>query len=451
MSILYTLSILLYGLGIRIAALFNPKAKRWVQGRKGLFRKLDETLKQNQGNWKGNVWFHCASLGEFEQGCPVIEGFRELYPDYRIILTFYSPSGYEVRNSYQGAEGVFYMPLDTPLNARRWINRLNPKLVFIVKYEYWFNFLKVLSQKRIPVFIISAIFHENQLFFKKYSNWFKKQLNHVSWFFLQSEDAKKLAETLGIKNFTISGDTRFDRVWSIRQQHKSFPLIEEFARDARVILGGSTWEPDEEMILGLLNENHPNLKFIIAPHEVHPSRIEALEASWQFAVCSWQKTQDTPSGIANHGSRIADRGPAVIRYSQLTKETASSARVIIMDSIGILAHLYQYAYVSVIGGGFGVGIHNTLEAAAFGNPVAFGPNFQKFSEARELVRLGGAFSIRNSTELSELVNGLLENEEEYHRISYICHNYVENNRGATHRILQGIQTLGFIASSRKNS
>jgi len=235
MSALYTFSILLYGLGIRIAALFNPKARKWVQGRKGLFRKLDETLKQNPGRWKGNVWFHCASLGEFEQGHPVIEGFRELFPDYRIILTFYSPSGYEVRNSYQGVEGVFYMPLDIPLNARRWINRLNPKLVFIVKYEYWFNFLKVLDQKRIPVFIISAIFHENQPFFKKYGSWFKKQLNHVSWFFLQSEDTKKLAETLGIKTFTISGDTRFDRVWSIRQQHKSFPLIEEFARGARVV------------------------------------------------------------------------------------------------------------------------------------------------------------------------------------------------------------------------
>ncbi|MBN1199768.1 MAG: 3-deoxy-D-manno-octulosonic acid transferase, partial [Bacteroidales bacterium] len=259
MSTLYTLSILLYGLAIRIAALFSPKARQWVSGRKGLFRELDNWLQSNGKNgiegWKGTVWFHCASLGEFEQGRPLIEGFRELYPGYRILLTFYSPSGYEVRNRYEGADGVFYMPLDTPGNAKRWISRVNPTLVFFIKYEYWFNFLNELNRKHVPVFIVSAIFHPDQPFFKRYGGWFRKQLNHVSWFYLQSEDAKTLAESLNLSNFTITGDTRFDRVWSIREQRQPFPLIEKFAGDSRIFLGGSTWEPDEELILHLINQH----------------------------------------------------------------------------------------------------------------------------------------------------------------------------------------------------
>ncbi|NQV01599.1 MAG: 3-deoxy-D-manno-octulosonic acid transferase, partial [Bacteroidia bacterium] len=281
---IYSLSILLYGLGIRIAALFLPKARKWMEGRGLLFRRLEESLKKSEGNWKGNVWFHCASLGEFEQGRPVIESFRELYPEYRIILTFFSPSGYEVRKSYTGADGIFYMPLDTPWNARKWLRILNPKLVFFIKYEYWFNFLTELNRKNIPVFIISAIFHQNQPFFKGYGGWFRKQLKNISWFFLQSEDAKIFAESLEIKHFTITGDTRFDRVWSIREQRKPFPLIEQFTGSARIFLGGSTWEPDEALILGLINQNHPGLKFIIAPHEVHGSRIEELKKSLQLAV-----------------------------------------------------------------------------------------------------------------------------------------------------------------------
>ncbi|MFC2101855.1 3-deoxy-D-manno-octulosonic acid transferase [Bacteroidota bacterium] len=457
MNILYSLSILLYGLGIRVAALFNPKARKWVEGRKGLFRKLDENLKLSNGSWKGNVWFHCASLGEFEQGLPVIEGFRERYPDYRIIITFYSPSGYEVRNRYEGAEGIFYMPLDTPWNAQRWIKRLNPKLVFFIKYEYWFNFLKELNKRKIPVFIISAIFHENQPFFKSYGSWFKKQLNHISWFFLQSDETKKLAESLEIKNFTIAGDTRFDRVASIREKRKPFPLIELFAKDSKLFLGGSSWEPDEAIILDLIKQNPPNLKFIIAPHEVHASRIEALVASLQLAVGSLQSSAPRYHGTTAPAHQLTS-SPAhqltsspVLLYSELTPENATSARVIVVDSIGILAHLYQYASFSFIGGGFGVGIHNILEAAAFGNPVLFGPNFQKFTEARELIRLGGAFSVRDKREFAAVMKELLQSDEEYQKISSICQNYVESNRGATRRILQGIQTLGFIAPPKNNS
>ena len=386
-------------------------------------------MKRSENNWKGNVWFHCASLGEFEQGRPVIEGFRELFPEYRIILTFYSPSGYDVKKSYAGAEGIFYMPLDTPGNAKRWIRILNPKLVFFIKYEYWFNFLTEINRKNIPVFIVSAIFHKNQPFFKGYGGWFRKQLKHISWFFLQSEDAKNLAESLGIKHFTISGDTRFDRVCKIREQPTSFPLIEQFARESRIFIGGSTWEPDESLILGLIKENIPDLKFIIAPHEVHTSRIEALEKRLQLAVGS----------------------SPVLLYSELTPENSAAARILIIDSIGMLAHLYQYSTFAWIGGGFGVGIHNILEAAVFGNPVMFGPNFQKFTEARELIHLGGAYCLQDENELTRIISDLIASTNEYNRVSSICKSFVENGQGATRRITQGIQTLGFITPSRKPS
>lgn len=459
MSFLYTLGILLYGLAIRIASLFNPKARRWVKGRRMIFRKLDDWLLASLNNGDkdltGTVWFHCASLGEFEQGRPLIEGFRALYPEYRILLTFYSPSGYEVRKEYDGADGVFYLPLDTPVNARRWISRLNPKLVFFIKYEYWFNFLQELDRKRIPVCIVSAIFHLDQPFFKRYGNWFRKQLSHVSWFYLQSEEVKAMAETLGIKNYTITGDTRFDRVWTIREQRKLFPLIQQFAGESRIFLGGSTWEPDEALIIGLMASSYPDVKFIIAPHEVHPSRIEALEISLQWAVGSKQSAVGNGQSATNNdwyqGSGIRDQSQAVIRYSALTQENASSARVLLIDTIGILAHLYQYATFSYIGGGFGVGIHNILEAAAFGNPVMFGPNYRKFTEARELIQAGSAFCIHDAKELAEVMDRLLGSGEEYQRISSISLHYVENNRGAARRILQSIQTLGFIASSRSGA
>ncbi|MFH1936718.1 MAG: 3-deoxy-D-manno-octulosonic acid transferase, partial [Bacteroidota bacterium] len=283
----------------------------------------------------------------------------------------------------------------------------------------------------------------NQPFFKRYGGWFRKQLQCISWFFMQSEEAKELAESLRIKHFTITGDTRFDRVVSIREQRTTFPLIEQFAGDARIFLGGSTWEPDEALIFGLMKEDHPNLKFIIAPHEVHPSRIKDLEKSLQSTVHSPQ------SSITSSPPHHLTTSPVTL-YSNLTPENAASTRIIIVDSIGILAHLYQYASISLIGGGFGAGIHNILEAAGFGNPVLFGPNYQKFTEARELIEAGGAFCVKTPADLERVVTSLLHDPESYSRVSSICKNYVENGQGATRRILQGIQTLGFIAPSRNN-
>jgi len=457
MRMLYTIGIYLYGLGIRIAGWLNPKAKKWIAGRKGLFRKLEQSLHSPGDDLKETVWFHCASLGEFEQGRPVIERFRELYPGYRIVLSFFSPSGYEVRKTYSGADVIFYLPLDTPANAGKLIGLLNPRLVFFVKYEYWFNMLVALRKRNIPVFIISAVFHTQQPFFKWYGKWFRKQLKNVSWFFVQNESSGTFIETLGIRNYTIAGDTRFDRVAMIREQKKPFPAVEKFAENAQIFLGGSTWEPDEELILSLIRKNPPGLKYIVAPHEVHESRIQELEGKL-LALGSGHKVQDSepllhhltksppspPSPVPGNRQPVTSNQSPVLRYSRLTPENAASAAILIIDSIGILAHLYQYASFSMIGGGFGVGIHNILEAAAFGNPVMFGPNYRKFTEAKELIDAGGAFCVKTPADVQQVLMMLLSSSDEYSRISAIGKNYVETGRGATQRILNGIQNLGFI-------
>lgn len=445
MDTIYTLGILMYGLGIRVAALVHPKARQWVKGRQGNFKRLERCV-QTTGGLKRTVWFHCASLGEFEQGRPVIERFRELWPGYRIILTFFSPSGYEVRSGYQGADGIFYLPLDTPWNACRWIRELKPELVFFIKYEYWFNFLDELNRKNIPVFIISAVFHREQPFFKWYGRWFRKKLEKISWFFLQNEEGKHLAEELGIKQFTITGDTRFDRVSRIREQNCQDPLIGTFRGDGRIFLGGSTWEPDEALVADLMKQNMPGLKFIIAPHEVHTSRIRTLETKL-MAECA---EADLLLAEGDRQSQVTDRVLQVVLFSRLTAENAATARIVIVDSIGILARLYRYASFAMIGGGFGAGIHNILEAAAFGSPVFFGPNYLKFTEARELIRTGGAFPVNGSPELIRMTSGLLNDPDEYRRVSTICRNYVEQGQGATERILRGIRNLGFVAPSPGN-
>ena len=274
-----------------MAALFNSKAGKWRHGRKQLFRKLEKSLQQSDGKYTHTVWFHCASLGEFEQGRPVMEQFRKLYPGYRIVLSFFSPSGYETRKNYSGADNVFYLPLDTPANVRKLLNLLQPKLVFLVKYEYWLNLISALHQRNIPVFVISAIFRANQLFFRGYGKWYREHLKRISWFFIQDENSQKLIESIGIKQFTITGDTRFDRVAAVAKERKSFPAIESFVADAEVFLGGSTWESDEELIFPLIRKNLWEMKFMIAPHETDPKRIKNLEEKLQkMAVQSPQST-----------------------------------------------------------------------------------------------------------------------------------------------------------------
>lgn len=404
MIFLYNLLIHLYQLSVRMAAFFNPKAKQWVEGRKDIFMKVESYVKQD----KPIAWFHCASLGEFEQGRPVIEAFRERFPHFRILLTFFSPSGYEIRKNYPGADYIFYLPADTSRNARKFINLVDPKVAVFVKYEYWFNYIRFLKRKETPLIFISAIFRPGQRFFTSWGKWQLKGLKLADHFFVQNEQSAELLKSVGIKQVTISGDTRFDRVSQVAQQKKSFPLIEKFKGSNRIFLAGSTWPPDEEIVLALIGKKMPGLKFIFATHEVHPERIEALI-----------KTLPENS----------------LKFSKAHENNIGQANILIINSIGILSHLYQYADIAYIGGGFGVGIHNILEAATFGNPVIFGPNYQKFQEARELIALGGAFSISDNKGFLEISGKLLGDAEFLQKASMTSKEFVANKTGATRMIL----------------
>jgi 3-deoxy-D-manno-octulosonic-acid transferase len=432
MWLLYDLIIHLYEDAIRIASLFNPKARLWVKGRKGIWRLIESAVGSHHSSLithhSSLIWFHCASLGEFEQGRPVIEAFRKEHPDWKVLLTFFSPSGYEIRKNYAGADWVFYLPMDTPFNAKKFVRLVKPSIAVFVKYEFWFRYLDRLFREKVPVYVISGIFRPSQHFFRWYGDWPRKQLRRISHFFVQDSRSKELLESIGIWNVTVSGDTRFDRVADIAGNAKSFPLVERFAAGSRVLLAGSTWPPDESLISGLMQDAAKELRFVIAPHEVVKPRLEAI----QSAVGSWQLV---PGSKASRGSAM---GGKTVFYSELTGETAESARVLIIDGIGYLSSLYQYATIAYIGGGFGVGIHNILEAATFGKPVIFGPNYEKFREAVDLVRLGGAFPVKDASELKQIVNKLLADTMFYDSASLVCAEYVRKNCGATKIILKGL-------------
>lgn len=404
MIFLYNLIIHFYQFAVNTASLFNPKARQWVQGRKNIFKKIESTVK----NDRPVAWFHCASLGEFEQGRPVIEAFRERFPQYRILLTFFSPSGYEIRKNYPGADYIFYLPADTSRNARKFIKLVNPQVAVFVKYEYWFNYIRLLKKRAVPMIFVSAIFRPGQRFFTWWGRWQLKGLKMADHFFVQNQQSANLLASVGISDVTISGDTRFDRVAQVAQQKKAFPLVEKFKGENRIFLAGSTWPPDEEIIAGLIRKNIPGLKFIFATHEVHPERIEAL---------------------------IKTLPENALKFSKADENNIELASILIIDSIGILSHLYQHADIAYIGGGFGVGIHNILEAATFGKPVIFGPNYQKFQEARELMGLGGAFSISDKKSFEEIAEKLLEDEGFLLKTSQISRDFVVGKIGATRLIL----------------
>jgi 3-deoxy-D-manno-octulosonic-acid transferase len=407
---LYKIFIYLYVSAIRIASLFNEKAGLWVSGRKDILQKIAETIPHEHAQPK-TAWFHCASLGEFEQGRPVIEAFRETYPDSLIFLTFFSPSGYEIRKNYPGADHVFYLPADSRVNAEKFIDILSPDIVFFIKYEFWYNYLSVLKERSIPTFMVSAIFRPSQPFFRWYGSWFRKQLNNLSWFFVQDEESALLLHGIGILKVSVSGDTRFDRVSTIAGRERKQPGIGEFCSGSPVLLAGSSWPEDEKILLPFIRENKTEFKFIIAPHEVHQDRIVEL---------------------------MAQLGPGSIRFSQANETNFREARILVIDSIGILASLYRYAFVSFIGGGFGAGIHNILEPAAFGVPVIFGPNYRRFREARELIREGGAFSITDEGDFRKVISRMADVKGEHDRASAICAAYVTNHKGATLHIMRHI-------------
>jgi len=394
MNSLYNISIQLYVIAIRFAALFNAKAKLWVNGRKNIFQKIEEVTKGEQNI----VWFHCASLGEFEQGKPIIEGYKQKYPSHKMLLTFFSPSGFEIRKNYEGVDWVFYLPADTKSNAKKFISIVKPIKVIFIKYEFWFNYMAELKKQNISFYSVSAIFRDGQAFFKY--NWFANQLKNITHFFVQDKTSADLLKSIGLTNHTISGDSRFDSVLSTTQNPKSFPLIKQFCKTKPTIICGSTWLKDETLLSQFIKEN-PQYNYIIAPHEIH------------------------------HISHLQKQTGAQL-FSTSNTENINSNNVLIIDSIGILSSIYQYANIAYIGGGFGSGIHNILEAITFGLPVIFGPNYQKFNEAAELIALGGAKSISNYTELTLAIDSFANFDQK------IAINYIKNSIGATETILESI-------------
>ncbi len=407
MSLLYNLGIRLYYVLILVASVFNEKAKLWLAGRKQLITRLKNEIDINEDI----VWVHASSLGEFEQGRSVIEELRIKYPSYKILLTFFSPSGYEIRKDYEGADYIFYLPLDTRRNAKQFIEVVNPKLVFFIKYDYWYNFFKELNSKKIPVYMISAIFRENQIFFKWYGSWYKKALKFVTHFYLQNNKSLELLNSIGLENGTVSGDTRFDRVYKIAMGSKQLPLIEKFKQNNKICVCGSTWGKDEELLVNYINDSDNGYKYIIAPHEVSKSNITRISNSLKKSY---------------------------LKYSEATETNVITADVIIIDSIGILSSVYRYAEIAYIGGGFGKGIHNTLEAATFGMPIIFGPNYNKFQEAKDLINIGCAYSINNFNSLKNVFNNLLSDKKLLNQNSLDSKNYISNKKGATEIIFSNI-------------
>lgn len=407
MIFLYNLGVRHYQLLIAIASNFNNKAKLFRDGRKGWESRLRESIKAKDRI----VWFHCASLGEFEQGRPVIEEFRVKYPEIKILLTFFSPSGYEIRKNYAGADYIFYLPLDTRRNAIKFIEIANPIAAIFVKYEFWYFFLNQLKNKNIPTYIISAIFRNDQVFFKPYGGWYRKFLFNFEHLFVQNENSKNLLAGIGVNNVTVAGDTRFDRVMANAQSTKKIPLLEQFVDNSKVMVAGSTWPKDEEVILEYFKSNPHNLKLIIAPHEIHPQSIEKLKEKL---------------------------GLKTLRYTLPNEFDPKEAQVLIIDTIGILSSVYQYGDIAYIGGGFGVGIHNTLEAAVFGIPVIFGPNYHRFQEAVELIEIGAACSITNSIDFNNAINNFISSEENLQKVKRISIDYFSKKIGATKSIVENI-------------
>lgn len=405
---LYSIAISMYAVAIRVAALFNEKAKLFVAGRKNweqnLKLKIDPTAKY--------IWVHCASLGEFEQGRPLIEAIKEQFAEYKIVLTFFSPSGYEIRKNYALADVVAYLPLDTKRNARTFISLVKPEKVFFVKYEYWNNYITELHKRKIPLYLVSAIFRKEQPFFSltPWGKWYLRMLFKVEHLFVQTKVSGELLESVGVKNYTVSGDTRFDRVAAIAAGAKEIPLVEKFKGSALLVVAGSTWKPDEELLATFINQSS-GIKYIIAPHEVSAANVNRIKQSITKPV---------------------------IEYSKVQESEIDNFDVIIIDSIGLLSSLYRYGNVAYIGGGFGVGIHNILEAATFGLPVIFGPNYKKFKEAVELIAEGGAFTINSQTSLNDSLHKLTGNEISRRKAAEISKDYVAKNVGSTGVIIKKV-------------
>jgi len=406
LTILYNLFVRAYYIIIRIAALWNPKAQRWINGRKNVFDELKRSV--STGNV---VWIHSASAGEFEQAKPIIESLKKNYPSLKIVASFFSPSGYDGARSYRHTDHNFYLPLDTISNARRLLECIAPRLVIFIKYEFWYHHLKVIQQQKIPLLLVSAVFRESQPFFKWYGGFYLRMLHFFQHIFVQDGRSLELLHSVGIVDCSISGDNRFDRVHEIASSANDIRRITEFIGEKPVIVAGSTW-PDDEFYIRKVIEKHHDLKFIIAPHEVTKEHLRQIKTMF----------------------------PSAIFYSELDELNLSTVNVLVIDSMGLLSTLYKYASIAYVGGGYTKdGIHNILEAAVYGKPVVFGPNYKKYREAIQLINCEGAFSFSTEEELLQLVTTLLQNKEVYNRSSQASAKYVADHIGATGKLMAYIQ------------
>lgn len=409
MSLIYNIGIGLYDCGISIASLWNTKARLLREGRRDTLSRMATQIAHGQRI----AWVHAASLGEFEQGRPIIERLKATNPDIKILLTFFSPSGYEIRKNFSGADYIYYLPSDRPKNVKRFLDIVNPTFAIFIKYEFWLNYLEELRRRDIATYLVSAIFRPRSIFFQPWGGAWRRALSGYKRIFVQNISSAQLLRGIGIENTLVAGDTRFDRVAAIARDAKPIPIIERFKGQNRLFVAGSTWEQDEKLLIRLVNDN-PDIRFIIAPHEMDESRIDRLLT------------------VVKGGA---------IRYSSATENSdLSSVQVLILDTIGILSSAYGYAHWAYIGGGFGRGIHNTLEAATFGLPLAFGPNYHKFQEARELIALGAAQSIANATELEQWFSTLKDDRNLYVDLSNKARNYTAKNCGATELIVRTIMS-----------
>lgn len=407
MSLLYDLGLLIYHFGVWVASFGNDKAKKFLEGRKGVIEYISGKIDKNSQY----VWVHAASLGEFEQGRPVIEQIKRLNPEYKIILTFFSPSGYEVRKNYEGADIVCYLPIDTSWGAKRFLDTVQPAWAIFIKYEFWMNYIRGLKRRNIPTYIVSAIFREEQAFFKWYGGWYRKVLHCFNHLFVQNQTSLDLLASIGVTNASLTGDTRFDRVADIAAKSKELPIVSAFKQGKKVIVAGSSWPKDEDILCAYFNE-HPEVKMILAPHEIHQSHLDSIVAKLKRPYAFYQGSSE---------------------------EEAAKADCLIINCFGLLSSIYKYGEVAYIGGGFGVGIHNTLEAAVYGMPVVFGPNYHKFQEAVDMVKRGAAFSIEGAEQYNPLMDKMLtDGSSSLHSASEAAAAYVNENRGATTKIVEYI-------------
>ena len=406
---MYNLGIYLYLIGVAIVSRFSEKARKMWRGERDAIRILREKI-DPQAKY---VWFHAASLGEFEQGRPLMEQLRKEHPEYKILLTFFSPSGYEVRKNYEGADIICYLPLDTITNARRFLRTIHPVMAFFIKYEFWYNYLHILKHRGVPVYSVSSIFRPDQIFFKWYGRQYAHVLKCFTHFYVQNEVSKDLLAKIGIHDVTIVGDTRFDRVLQIKEAAKRLPVVENFVSGHKVFIAGSSWQPDEDIFIPYMNA-HPDWKMILAPHVIGEDHLQQIISKLE--------------------------GRKVVRYTGLKEDTdLSEADVLIIDCFGLLSSIYHYGDVAYIGGGFGVGIHNTLEAAVWNMPVIFGPNNQRFQEAQGLKACGGGFEIKDAADFDAVMQRFLSSDAAVAEAGRKAGAYVEQMTGATKKILAEVK------------